>query len=441
MKYNDVTEFEEINTNIKDDDILLTVWCVTHNHEEYMLNTLSGFVAQRTNFKYRVVVFDDASTDGTADLIRKFTRMHPDLFSVYIAKENIYQHPDRNNIIRLLIEREAQGKYMAICEGDDCWIDRKKLQIQVDFLEEHGEYSFTMHNSIMLDYQKHMIHAFNKQYEQDMDLGCRDMLLRTLRLATASLVYRRKYEVMPELFLDIGIGDWPRLLYLISQGKGYYFDRTMSIYRYGTENSWTLKQAQSLERQLRHLLNMSDFLKNYNDYTESKYRDDVVFALHQRIYRFMDSFERESANEENNLRLIDRIYEEHDSQVLKKTNLLELISRRKAEGHCPDIIKKSINGFNHVLIWGTGDGATRIASQMNNDGIAFDGFIVDDEKNLDIDYMEKKIYRFDDFPFDKKETIIIVSIFYSFSKGELEEILIEKDIDNYVIPFVIPIGI
>ena len=118
--------------------IKLSVICLTYNHEKFIRQALDGFVMQKTNFPFEVIVHDDASTDETAKIIREYEIKYPELIKPIYQKENLWQKgiPTKNYIYP-----KINGKYVALCEGDDYWTDPLKLQKQVDFLEAHWCYS------------------------------------------------------------------------------------------------------------------------------------------------------------------------------------------------------------------------------------------------------------------------------------------------------------
>ena len=122
---------------------LLSIICITYNHKDFIRQALEGFVMQKTNFKFEVLIHDDASTDGTADIIREYEAKYPDIIKPIYQKEN--QFSKGVHILKTFIYPRVLGKYVALCEGDDYWTDPNKLQKQVDFLEAHPEYSGCFH--------------------------------------------------------------------------------------------------------------------------------------------------------------------------------------------------------------------------------------------------------------------------------------------------------
>jgi glycosyltransferase involved in cell wall biosynthesis len=110
--------------------------CVrTYNLERFVEEALDSLLMQETDFPYEIVVDDDCSTDGTADIVKAYREKFPHIINANLLKKNIGV---RMNFIKNM--QRARGKYIAPCDGDDYWTDPLKLQKQVDFLEEHDEY-------------------------------------------------------------------------------------------------------------------------------------------------------------------------------------------------------------------------------------------------------------------------------------------------------------
>ena len=126
---------------------LVAIRCITYNHEPYIRDALEGFVMQKTDFPFVAVVHDDASTDGTADIIREYAARYPHIIKPLYETENQYSKGDGSMSRMMNRAVVATGaKYIALCEGDDYWTDPLKLQKQVDFLESHPDYSMVFAN-------------------------------------------------------------------------------------------------------------------------------------------------------------------------------------------------------------------------------------------------------------------------------------------------------
>lgn len=145
---------------------LVVVRCITYNQEKYITETLEGFLKQKTNFPFMVIVHDDASTDKTRDILQSYVNKYPDIIFPIYEEKNLYSSDPR--AVATIMDKaiEASGaEYVAMCEGDDYWITDSKLQKQVDFLEKNPEYGmcytgFDIKNEIRGTYEHDL---FNKK--------------------------------------------------------------------------------------------------------------------------------------------------------------------------------------------------------------------------------------------------------------------------------------
>ena len=128
---------------------LLSICCITYNHENFIRQALDGCLMQQTNFPIEIIIHDDASTDNTANIIREYQGKHPHLIKTILQRENQYSAMGFGFISNVF--KEAQGKYIALCEGDDYWTDPLKLQKQVDFLEANPDFAICFHNAVVIN--------------------------------------------------------------------------------------------------------------------------------------------------------------------------------------------------------------------------------------------------------------------------------------------------
>ena len=128
---------------MNNDTVKVTIRCITYNQKDYIRQCLDGFVMQQTNFRYEAIVHDDASTDGTADIVREYAEKYPDIIKPIFETENQYSKHDGS--LGRIMNAHTRGKYVAICEGDDYWTDPHKLQKQADFLDANPQCSLTYH--------------------------------------------------------------------------------------------------------------------------------------------------------------------------------------------------------------------------------------------------------------------------------------------------------
>ena len=224
-----------MSTTPKSGQPLVAIRCITYNHEPYIRDALEGFVMQRTDFPVVAIVHDDASTDGTAAIIREYAEKYPDLILPIYESENQYSKRDGslNRIMNAACEATG-ARYIAMCEGDDYWTDPLKLQKQVDFLESHPDYSMCFHNAIEhWEDGKITDHLFAELERRDYDYK---ELGSGWRVPTASAIIRK--EIFDsELYKkavgckDFIYGDILIWLTAIEYGKVYCIGETMSVYR------------------------------------------------------------------------------------------------------------------------------------------------------------------------------------------------------------------
>ena len=113
-------------------EIMVSVFCLAFNHENYIRQTIDSILDQKTSFPFEILIHDDASTDRTAEIIREYERRAPGIVRPIYQQNNQYSQ-GKNNLYEFMMPR-ARGKYFAFCECDDYWTDPDKLQKQVDYL-------------------------------------------------------------------------------------------------------------------------------------------------------------------------------------------------------------------------------------------------------------------------------------------------------------------
>lgn len=223
-------------THTPPSNILVSIHCLVYNHEPYIRKCLEGFVMQKTDFRFEAIVHADASTDKSAAIIREYAEKFPDIIKPIYQAEN--QYSQKNGAIGRAISAKTRGKYIALCEGDDYWTDPLKLQKQVDFLENHPDYSMTCTDSIV---QKGESVLNWKRYPKNCEIPFHDVLgKRGAWIYTASMLYRREYmSDYPDFARECHIGDYPTTIHLALKGKVYFFAEKMVTYRYMHQGSWS----------------------------------------------------------------------------------------------------------------------------------------------------------------------------------------------------------
>ena len=225
-------------------DCLVSILCTAYNHEQYIRSALEGFVSQKTGFAFEVLVNDDASSDGTAAIIREYAEKYPEIIRPFYQKENQFSK-GIGYIYENIFYPHARGKYFAFCEGDDYWTDESKLQRQVNFLESHPDYSACVHNTTL--------HYCNGSRPDELLIpgrGDHEVLYENVihgpidAYHTSSLMARREIIVQtPDFYRAAtahGFADYAWALLLRLKGGIWFIDRSMSVYRlFSNQAAWT----------------------------------------------------------------------------------------------------------------------------------------------------------------------------------------------------------
>lgn len=236
----------------------VSVVCLCYNHGQYIRETLDSILMQKTNFAFEIIIHDDASTDNSAEIIMEYYNKYPNIIIPILQYEN--QYSKNIKISTTYIYPKIRGKYIALCECDDYWIDEFKLQKQIEYLERHDECSACIHLAYKVD-------AKTKRVLNQIVISCTDRdfgVEETIeglgsRVATNSIVYRAKYIQNISMFYkklsNTGVGDYLILVFLSIFGKIHYINEFMSVYRSNVKDSWTDRMNKSICKYLKYLNN------------------------------------------------------------------------------------------------------------------------------------------------------------------------------------------
>lgn len=227
---------------------MVSVYCLAYNHGRFIREALEGFVMQQTTFDYEVFVHDDCSTDDTAEVIREYAARYPGIIKPIFQKEN--QHSQGVNIFLSVLLPRMTGRYIAICEGDDCWTDPLKLQKQVTFLEEHPEYVAVFANVDVVDENNVRLSGTNFRMKPAHEVTFAEYQAEHYQpIGQFSSLMHRNYfadwpaERLQQRSLYKGNGDVLRSFELMAEGRVYFMGETFSKYRRvtGQGDSWSAR--------------------------------------------------------------------------------------------------------------------------------------------------------------------------------------------------------
>lgn len=267
-------------------NIMLSVCMISYNHEKFIRVAIESVIRQKTDFNIELVIGEDFSEDNTRMICQEYAERYPRLIRLLNTEKNLGVIP---NFIRTL--EACTGKYMALCEGDDFWIDPYKLQKQVDFLEANPDYSLCFHDALVYWENKN-----NPPYYFCKDLSkttyhIEDMIDHWF-IPSASMVFRKDLLFpLPAWFNQIYNGDYALQLLLAPKGKFYFINELMSMYRQHETNLTATVDTSQIKKSV---IRLFDFYDEYTDHEYSKLIKRKLKKLYRssRFYRLKNFFVR-----------------------------------------------------------------------------------------------------------------------------------------------------
>lgn len=262
---------------------LVSIICLTYNHEKYIRETLEGFVNQKTNFKFEILIHDDASTDRTAQIIHEYEVKYPDLIKPIYQTEN--QYSKGGAIICKFLLPISSGKYLAFCEGDDYWSDERKLQKQVDILERESNCALVYTNCKVYNQKSHKFRkrTFTREIVSFEDLLINGNFIGTLTTCLRRDIYDQFYREICPRKRGWRAGDYPLWLYIFYNYRATFIPDYTSVYR---ELSNSASHHSNPQKQYEFDYNLFIIRKFFSDYSGVKIEDwDDNYELMKRYFR------------------------------------------------------------------------------------------------------------------------------------------------------------
>jgi glycosyltransferase involved in cell wall biosynthesis len=248
-------------------DLTVSVCCVVYNHENFIHDTLKGFLNQKTNFPIEVLLHDDASTDGSTAIIKQYEKQYPKIIKPIYQVQNQFSKGIRPNI-KFNLPR-VEGAYVAFCDGDDYWSDPLKLQKQIDFLENNREFTGCAHNTKIITEKEIDDSLMITNYSKDT-FFIDDFTRGEVYFHNSAMVFRNSTELKDAYaLLERHNGDWFRLIAFSKFGPIKYLDEIMSVYRVHSKGIWSLLSAE--EQKLKNLRAIISFNEIFNYEYESDF--------------------------------------------------------------------------------------------------------------------------------------------------------------------------
>ncbi len=220
---------------------IVSICTITYNHKNFIAEALDSFLMQETNFPFEIVIDEDCSPDGTAEVIKKYMEKFSHIIKANLREKNVGGHINaKENIQR------SKGKYIALCEGDDYWTDPSKLQKQVDFLDNNKEYAISGHDAFIIDENGKHLKDSKLPDAQKKDFDGEELILGQTRILTLSWVCKKEaIKNEPDELKMVLNSDTFSISLIGHYGKSKYHDDIKpAAYRVHSGGVWSMKSKQ-----------------------------------------------------------------------------------------------------------------------------------------------------------------------------------------------------
>ena len=280
------------------DEIQVTVWCSAYNHEKYIRKCLDGMVNQITNFQYEIIVRDDASTDGTQEIIREYIKKYPKLIMPIFEKKNRFK--EGLDIHTTYLLPNARGRYIAFCEGDDYWTDMDKLQKQFDALENNQNLTMCVHTAQRIsEDEKELLGIIPDKDYPAMQTGIisNDKYTKLIYEYGGYPFHTASYFIRREILRRLSEKEFNRfkkwddnVLRIALFGNGiFYYNEIMSIYRINSVSSTVnIIKKSAKDKQYGIILQGCEFDIILCDELKGKYKNMIYKSIAERLLHSVD---------------------------------------------------------------------------------------------------------------------------------------------------------
>lgn len=278
--YTPPSEAEITKSWISTDEVVVSVLCAAFNHENYIEDAIKSFLMQKTSFAFEIVIHDDASSDKTAKLIKSYEEKYPSIIKPIYQSENQYSKGIKPSVTMF---KRARGQYIAMCEGDDYWIDKSKLSVQVTAFKNNPNISLCFHPAIRVNQLTNTQALVSEHFTRDCNVSIEDTIMGGGHfMPTASLMFiNQQTESLSDALAGAPIGDYFIQMYMSSLKGAFYVSSPMSVYRQNTPLSWSANLHLTNEQKVKHKLDMIKPIDSFKPYLKhvsaKKYLEKVLY--------------------------------------------------------------------------------------------------------------------------------------------------------------------
>ncbi|WP_277850148.1 glycosyltransferase [Moellerella wisconsensis] len=265
------------------DRVYISCVCIVYNHELYIRDTLDSILAQETEYKFELVIHDDKSTDGTRDILLEYKNKYPNIITLILQEENQYSKSPR--IIPLTIPY-LNGEYIALCEGDDYWIDKGKLEKQLKTLEKNKNINICF--TAGFSYNTNLGYNVISQHDNIPKIYSFDSIIigGGEFIPTASIMVRKKtITKLPIWYFTAPVGDYFLQIFASAPSGALYLPDITICYRINTIGSWSSNRSNLLPEDIINEAQLYEktFAQLRNDFTEN---NSISIAMAKQYYKY-----------------------------------------------------------------------------------------------------------------------------------------------------------
>lgn len=291
------------HTEISDQSVMaikpvVSVVMITYNHGPYIADAIEGVISQKTGFPIEIIIGEDCSTDNTRRIVLDYQRRYPQLVRVIYSDRNVGMQRNSQRV-----HEAARANYIAYCEGDDVWIDDRKLEKQVSVMKSEPDCSMVFHAAKIIREEKGTVEV--RHYGSSVKTFSLDEVVLAgggFILTASTMVRGTLVNPVPGWIDDCEVGDYPFGVHCASRGQVIYLPDVMSIYRFGVPGSWVVRCA-GYEEQKRIFDSILRMLDEFLHDTGNEAAGAVRKAKEKHvIYFYMTAKEYPSLQEQDRLR-------------------------------------------------------------------------------------------------------------------------------------------
>ena len=286
----------------KTQEPFVSICCITYNQEKYIKDAIEGFLMQKTEFPFEIIIHDDASTDMTADIVREYEKKYPEKITAIYQKENQFS---KGVMPEVLPFKASKGKYIAFCEGDDYWTDSSKLQKQITEMEKNPECHISFHPAIV---------KFEDGNRGDRIMGLHSKKIKIFStediiqgggafIPTASIVINKSAVSRILSFFDLAqpiqAGDYFLQILGAENGGALYLSEIMSVYRKHAPGSFSSRLENDTQFLSLTKIRYINTLMKMDAFTNHKYTESITIKKRQAVSEIIISLHYDSKTKEN----------------------------------------------------------------------------------------------------------------------------------------------